>query len=154
MRRFRKSFILLFIIIILSSIVCDEDPPPEGHGVAVLPKIGSITFGTGWNASDSTVSDTGRFFSPTITKVYYQIKFDSMLVNWFSIKNVWTRGSDTLLSSVSIIPSGTTRLCGEFCKYNADTLGLGTYKLAVFYFDTTYTPARYGDTVNQTFTIQ
>lgn len=154
MGKIRKSLKFLLIILVTIIVYCEEEKPPEGEGVTALPKISSITFGTGWSASDSTVTDTGRTFSSTTDKIYYEIKFDLMLVNWFSIKNIWRRGNDTLLSSVSIIPFGTKRICGEFRKYNGDTLGLGTYKLSVFYLDGTYVEASYGDNVNQTFIIQ
>lgn len=153
MKKLRKLLIFLLITTIIIIVNCNGNGEP-GTGVTTLPKISSITFGTGWSPGDSAVSDTGRTFSPNTVKIYYQIKFDSVLANWFSIKNSWTQGDDTLLSSVSIIPEGTKRICGEFCKYDAGTFELGTYKLSVFYFDTAYVKADYAEGVKQFFTIQ
>ncbi|MGQ9465961.1 MAG: hypothetical protein ACUVQ4_09755 [bacterium] len=154
MRKLKELLIFLLIITIIIIANCNGGNN-SGTGVITLPRIGSITFGTRWNTSDSSVSDTGRTFAATTTKIYYQIKFDSVLANWFSIKNVWTwNDTDTVLCSISIIPSETKRICGEFRKYDGGILGFGTYKLSVFYFDTTYQEASYAEGVNQTFTIQ
>lgn len=148
---------LILIIFFLSMFHCDKDKTvDEETGITELPPISAITFGSSWNDVDSTVADTGRTFSP-IDTIRYQVKFDSVLVNWFMIKKVWRRNDTLLFSSVVLIPAGTKRICGEIRHYDGQNLETGTYKISILYFraDTAcYDSAKYNTGVNRNFTIQ
>jgi hypothetical protein len=139
------------------AVHCGSEPPPEGKGITSLPKIASISFGTGWNTSDSAVTDTGRTFPSTTDTIFYQVKFDSTLRNWVMIKKEWRRNDTILFSAISLIPIGSKRICGELRHYDSQALEKGIYKISIFYFNAdsnAYIEAQYNTDVNRTFNIQ
>ncbi len=98
-----KRALLVLIILIYSMFQCGKNETEDVEtGLTQLPAVSEITFGKGWRATDSTVTDTGRTFSPTDT-IRYQIKFDSVLVNWFMIKKAWKIILETGKTSTSYI---------------------------------------------------
>lgn len=149
---------LILIIFFLSIFHCSKnETEDEETCITELPSISEITFGTGWNVNDSTISDTGRTFSLHTNTIFYQIKFDSVLGNWFMIRNEWRRNDTLLFSAVSLIPIGSKRICCELRHYDFQTFESGTYKISVFYYDvdtSAYVEADYNTGVNRTFAIQ
>jgi len=153
----KSIFGLVLVIFVLLILQCGKDETEdEETGITELRPISEITFGSGWNDADSTVADTGRTFSP-IDTIRYQVKFDSVVGNWFMVKKVWKRNDTLLFSSVVLIPDGTKRICGEIRHYDGQNLETGTYKISILYFraDTAcYDSAKYNTGVNRNFVIQ
>lgn len=154
----KSIFRLVLVIFVLSILECDNGGPGDVNPpTTTLSTISEITFGTRWNEWDSTVSDTGRIFSSGTATIFYQIKFDSVLGNWFVIRNEWRRNDTLQFSAVSLIPIHSKRICGELRHYYSQPLEAGEYKISVFYYNvdsSAYVRANYKTGVNSTFTIQ
>jgi hypothetical protein len=156
------KFLLVSCIVVVFMITmrCGDEPGGD-PGLSTLDSISAITFGTVWNAGDSSVGDTGRIFSTSDTTIFYQIAFNDSLLNWFMIKKLWlkqyaTNQYDTLFTSVVLIPSDCKRICGELRRYSEQPLDTGTYHVNIAYFrkDSGYVGAIYKSDVDRVFEIR
>jgi len=154
MKNTLSLFLIIFILLVLQ---CGKDETEDTEtGVTKLPVISEITFGSGWRNIDSSITNIDTIFSPFDT-VYYEVIFDTVLVNNFMVKKVWRRDDILLFSSVVLVPGGTKRICGEIRRYDGQNLETGTYELSILYFKSDiadYDSAEYDSGVNRNFDIQ
>jgi len=145
-----------YLFLLLLMIHCGNEPDDEDTPLTSFPMITGITFGTVWNASESTVNDTGRTFDDDSISIYYEVKFEESLLRRFMIKKKWEYNNDSLFVSVVPLKIDDKRVCGEFRSYDSNNLDTGTYEMSIFVLDTcgTYKPAQYDGGVVRTFTMQ
>jgi|GEM_PF-5939710 len=155
-----RLFSCLLIICCFSVLKCGEDQTEKGGSpLTELPKISNISYGSSWRSSDSSVTDTGRYFDFGITTVYYMIAFDSATANSFMIRKVWQKSDDTLFKPVFMVPYGMKRICGEFRLHDFQALDTGLYRMTVFYVrrdssGSYYDTASYAEGINKTFRVE
>lgn len=157
-----RLFVAILIIFISSTLHCGKDETEDGDtSITRLSEISEILFGSEWNNAESLLADTSTTFTSTEdSMIFYQVKFDSALANWFMVKKIWARelgkSIDTFLTAVVLVPSGTKRICGELRRHDYAIIEHGVYTLSICYFnvaDSSYDTASYKSGVNRTFTV-
>lgn len=115
------------VVVIFLCIVCDA-PDDGGSALTSFPTVTQVTFGSSW--TNSCVTDTGRTFDSTEdTTIYYEIMLDSVTGRFYQIRKEWIYSSNTLFTSMVMVPDSTLRICGQFCRFDQDTLSNGNYEL-------------------------